>query len=427
MRRVHMLCVSWLAAMGLLSGCAAMAADPPLPPPVSVGPVEVKAVRWLAEGYNPAWGPNGSFFIVSRWKGGFFRYPADGSKETRLGKNSEGFCDLSPDGKSVLYCQTRPTKGGHGRDAYGIGVMKADGTSRRMVNKTAAYAKWSPDGRYFLCQPESQRYVQEGPVFIYDRAGKLARRLDYATGRASWSGDGQYLAYVGKAGKIYLARGDGSSSKVADQPTGGEPYADLWWSPKGHNLLYAWSKRRYGAHTSPLCHFAPGRTPIEICDAFRTVIWSPSGDRVVAISRPRRLTVFAFPKGKDPEVLLTREPGGDDYPTVLWHDDGRSLFYMAPDGLWLASAESEEDRSLGRPSKLLPRAALSGGILVCTEGESSSPSLLDPQREESSPLTSDPELQLFETPSTCGRALIAPVWSKAMGSKLLLFQITRRT
>jgi len=441
MRRVHLLCWCWVAALVALCAVGvSAAAEPPLPPPVSVGPLQVKAVRWLAEGYNPVWASDGSFFVVSRAEAGFFRYASDGSREARLGKNTEAFCDLSPDGKSVLYCQTRVVTGKwKGRQyqirvANGVWLMRTDGTGRRLVNKKTGFAKWSSDGRYFLCQAQRGPTVwgepvsQEGPVSVYDRSGKLVRQLDYAASPPSWSGDGQYLAYVGKAGKIYLARGDGSSPKVADQPTGGEPYARLWWSPRGHNLLYAWKKQRYGIPTGPLCHLAPGRTPIEICDTFRTVIWSPSGDRAVATSGQGLLTAFAFPKGKDPEVLFSREPGAD--AIVLWSGDGRSLFYTAQDGLWLASAESEEDRPLSHQAKLFPLASLTGGILVCTERKDwwqSRPSLLDPERDESSPLISDPEVVIPERPATSVRAMVLPVWSKTMGSKLLLFQITRGT
>jgi hypothetical protein len=433
MRRLRVLFVAWAMVLALGPVVRATAAGLPLPPPVSVGPVEVKAVRWLAEGYNPVWGPNGSFFIVSRWKGGFFRYPSDGSKETRLGKNTEGFCDLSPDGKSVLYCQTRKVTVGKppARDEIrvpsGVWLMRSDGTGRRAVSKSAAYAKWSPDGRYFVCQHEPQPHRVEGPAFVYDRTGKLVRRIEYAMGPPSWSGDGQYLAYVGKAGKIYLARGDGSSPKVADQPTGGEPYAQLWWSPKGHNLLYAWKKQRYGIPSGPLCHLAPGRTPIEIRDAFWEVMWSPTGDRAVATARQGRLTVFSFPEGKDPEVLLSRAPGGLDAPSTFWSGDGRYLFYTAPDGLWLAAAESEEDRPLGRPNIMIPLAAIPGGYVICAEKtKRGRPWLLNGSGDEAAPLVDSEELRWLDYGhwgfAGSGRGMVVNTHNR-----LLLFQITRRT
>jgi Tol biopolymer transport system component len=431
--------------VAVLAGSAAMAALPALPPPVSVGPVEVKAVRWLAEGYNPVWASDGSFFVASRAEAGFFRYASDGSKETRLGKNTEAFCDLSPDGKSMLYCQisirTVVTKTGlryHTRDPKGVGLMKADGTGRRVVNKTAAYANWSPDGRYFACQNQLE-YRPEGPVHIYDRGGKLVRRIEYAMGPPAWSGDGQYLAYVGKAGEICLAQGNGSSPKVPDQPTGGERYAHLWWSPKGHNLLYAWRTERHGREQGALCHLAPGSRPIEICDAFSAVMWSPSGDRAVAADSPGRLTVFAFPKGKDPEVLLTREHGGPFYLPVCWHGDGRSLLYAAQDGLWLPAAESEEDRALGHPRRLYPLAALPGSsaVFCVDQGERGAEEtsnrlwLLDTKTGKSASFASKANL--------VGRDLLPVVWVSRSGRaaiysmesgqyrKLLVFRITRRT
>ncbi len=105
----------------------------------------------------------------------------------------------------MLYCETKTTKRGGARLPYGIGVMNADGTGRRLVDKTATTAVWSADGRYFACQREPNLYSEEGPVTIYDRSGKLVRKIAYTNGLPAWSGDGQYLAYTGKAGKLYLA------------------------------------------------------------------------------------------------------------------------------------------------------------------------------------------------------------------------------
>jgi len=423
MRRFYTWFAGWavVLAMGSGLGAAASAAQPPLPPPVSVGPVEVKAVRWLAEGYNPVWGPDESFFLLSHAGKGFSRYRADGTGEKRLGKETDRYGGLSPDGKSVLFHQTRQGKSKHMRVPAGIGLMKSDGTGRRVISATAAYAAWSPDGRYFLCKNELS-----GPVAIYDRSGKVVRRLDYANGIPAWSGDGKYLAYVGKAGKIYLARGDGTAPKLADEPSGGETWAELWWSPKGHNLLYAWG----GAYVKrPLCHVTPGGTPIELCDSVQRVEWSPTGDRAAA-AFDGPICLFSFTTPQEPEMIAQlAAPRG--YKRCCWSGDGSHFVYSTEEGLWAVDKEGGEPEPVGRPEILRPRVAVpkTAGVLCykLTSKGSSELWLADVARNEAASVAPEGSL-------TCPSVTVAPSGRSMIGlflgtdrARLLLLKITRRT
>ena len=415
----------------------------PLPAPASVGPLEVKPVRWISNGYNPVWAPDGTFLVFSRLNDGFFRCEADGSREVRLA-DTEAFCDISPDSTMVLFCQIRTveTERGKQREPCGIGLMKADGFDCRLINEWGSYAEWSPDGRYFACHGGRNPVLPNQPSSIYDRSGELLRRLEHSWATPPfWSPDGRYLAYVGQDAHVYLANGDGTSPQEVGRLDEGQAFMYMWWSPKGHKLLY-W--RRGGS----LFYVRRGAQTIRVSDSvaergWPPVIWSPDGDRAVVRERRENdqwsVSVISFPATGEPKVLYRQETQG--YPAACWEQEGDYLFYKKTnDALWVVTADGKVARSVKASSLLTPGGVLPGtGYLIGTRSVPtdvetaagrwvrSELCLLNSETEAVTRITPDDLGSKSALPAPTGTGMVSWAGPPVGARHLLLFRVERRT
>lgn len=169
------------------------------------GPVETITVsgldrRTVGNGASPDWALDGEHVLLvgfadpmSNELPGIVSVSLDGLQRTRVSPPTAADIDpaLSPDGAHIAYVlRTITNTGGSYRTTYGIGIMRADGTDRRLVvgDTVAAYRTpvWSPDGTHLAFM--STRSGTEDIWVVRTDGGRL-RQL---TRSASGAGQGDH-------------------------------------------------------------------------------------------------------------------------------------------------------------------------------------------------------------------------------------------
>jgi Tol biopolymer transport system component len=169
-----------------------------------------------------------------------------------------------------------------------------------------------------------------------------------------WSPDGERIVYASDQSNTFdlyvrAAGGTGEAELLVSSPENKYPTA---WSPDGSVILYM----SYGPDTSFDLWWVPadgtGEARPFLKTAFREVrgSFSPDGRRVVYSSNESgqgEVYVQDFP-GPGRKWRVSTE-GGDE-PT--WSADGRTIFYLSPDGLMAVDVASGEPLRLGTPRLL---------------------------------------------------------------------------
>lgn len=296
---------------------------------------------------------------------------ADGSAQTRLLAVHEVGIDYSlpawsPDGDQIAFTKWsnvggRATNIRNEEQSAGIWTMAADGTNERLVIDGAPglawIPAWSPDGQWIAytlnpvlganAEPQPQPEPAPGnvgppagatgsEVWVIHPDGTGARQLTKAGDNAqaaSWSPDGQALAYIAGAGgptDIHVATitdaGIGDDRTLAADP------ATDWgpaWSPDGSRI--AFTSDRSG-NEEIWAVGVDGGEPTRLTDdpgGDWVPAWSPDGTRIAFVSdRGDDIEVWSMAAdGTDPQNLSNSGSTADGQWSVSWSPDGARLLY----------------------------------------------------------------------------------------------------
>ena len=156
---------------------------------------------------------DGSFIMFHTWSTPrrIGRVARTGGTPTMMafGAESDGFPDLSPDGKSIAFTRTD-------RNAERVYVAPAGGGTPKLLAESAgAIPKWSPDGRRLAFAGNRGYY---GGIFIVNADGSSLRRVSELGGWPVWWPDGTKIGFVviGRNGdqEIHTVSVDGGSSRA---------------------------------------------------------------------------------------------------------------------------------------------------------------------------------------------------------------------
>ena len=223
---------------------------------------------------EPNWAPDGTRLLFTRITAAgtdheahqLFVVAADGTGLTALtpGTPAEGAVipgfdgtgAFSPDGQLIALSYAHGKVGMHlGSDQIqfsDIVIMNADGSNRRQVTHSAAYAgdaggvSWSPDGkRLVYARTDARRRA----LFIIDTNGKHGRRLTPwslgANGTPDWSPLTNLIVFravvndESGVGNFFTIRPDGTALKQVTHFSDTVISHKVGFSPDGHRIVFA--------------------------------------------------------------------------------------------------------------------------------------------------------------------------------------------
>lgn len=241
------------------------------------------------------------------------RVNVDGSEPQRLTTNAhfDNYPAWSPDGTHIAFVSDS-----------GVSIMATDGSGVRSVNVGLAGVAfhppaWSPDGDW-LAATGPGRGQQGLAIHVAAADGQGFRRLSNAVSGASWSPDGQRLAFAKPDGAevaLYTIAADGTDAQRVAKVSGWQPrYGDpdptrAWigtvaWSPDGSKILFSC---RGG-----ICVVSLDGTPVtEAPLPGNTAAWSPDGSRIAILSTDDGPVVQTVaPDGSDVRILVVQNKKG---------------------------------------------------------------------------------------------------------------------
>jgi hypothetical protein len=143
---------------------------------------------------------------------------------------SDGYApEWSADGQWIYVTQTT--------DSTGIWRVRADG---QLVEKTKA--RW-PQARAPTPSPDGGRLAYQGDtpnLLFLDLATGVSTELAVPAQFPRWSPDGQWIAHLDRASRLYVMRPDGSGRRLLGN--GITAQSNYCWSPDSAWLLYASSR-----------------------------------------------------------------------------------------------------------------------------------------------------------------------------------------
>lgn len=184
-------------------------------------------------GYDPSWSPDRKK-LAFEYNGQIFVLEPDSGKYTQLTNTTHALNfspAWSPTGQEIAFDSDS------GSVDFGIWVMAADGSNRRLVIPNARFGSWDPSGLHMIC--EGAMGGTEG-VLRYDIASgatTLLRAAPQIISRPRFSGDGSRIAYFDDG--IWVMNSDGSNARKLSGVIGFQPAL----SPDGMKMVYV---RAYG-------------------------------------------------------------------------------------------------------------------------------------------------------------------------------------
>ncbi len=270
----------------------------------------------------------------------------DRTNPRRLTNNAsfDGFANLSPDGKKIVFDSSRNTGALNSSDLF---LMDTDGSEQTLLTRGSS-ATWSPDSKNFAFHASASYYASGGVVTGYPI------RTD--PGSATSDSD------------IFVANVDDLLAGV-EQPTNitnspGTIDDDPDWSPDGQKIVFTshpTSDAPNPSNLTELYMMNPDGTGLNRLtfnnEEERAPAWSPDSSRIVYSCRigggtnPFRICVI----NADGTVQqLTNEPDTISDLTATWSPNGQQILFhrrVPPDGqqLFVMNADGTQQSQLTFP------------------------------------------------------------------------------
>ena len=202
------------------------------------------------DGYGdrwPVWSPDGEMVAFHRCcrddglggeEADIWLVDRDGGDERRL---VHGFAPAwSPDGSQIVFTRYAPTDAPNDEEVYDIWLVEVETGRERRLLRNAKSPDWSPDDEHILVQSNTPQ--AEGLHVVRVDSGEtraLTRRQGDSC--ASWSPDGEHIAYVAlDDGEVYVMSADGRKvRRVSKFKEGRSTDACPAWSPDGTQVVYS--------------------------------------------------------------------------------------------------------------------------------------------------------------------------------------------
>lgn len=291
--------------------------------------VWVPRVERLADGWFPAWSPDGTRITFSsgryggdRAQGDIFVIDADGSGETRLTHSrltDDRFPVWSPDGSRIAFLS----------ESHIPNVINVDGSGATTWTNHPAYSYgpvWSPDGSRIAFV---SRHDGDLEIYVMNADGSAVTNLTNAPGSdwsLAWAPDGSRIAFESRRDgdfEIYVMNPDGSGATNLTNDAAIEQLPA--WSPDGSRIAFE-SNRDGGREIYVMNADGSGATRLTkggARDFHRNPVWSPDGSRIAFIrgyGNDWTLSVMNADGSGAADLAL------DSYGPV-WSPDGRKIAF----------------------------------------------------------------------------------------------------
>lgn len=195
--------------------------------------------------------------------------------------------DFSPDGKQLVI------SGGSG----GLLLMNTDGSGRKLLPNTenAAYAIWSPDGRYILYEVPNWVNRTRSRVFLYDLQTASARPLrGYLRAPYTFSHDGRQVVAWDERKECLVWVDVPSGERLLEVPCPVTPQEPrLYWLPDRQGVVFTAQEE-------------DGRIDVYTVEAGKVYRLSTTGDVVgVGVSPDGKQVLWARQAGLDASAVVT--------------------------------------------------------------------------------------------------------------------------
>lgn len=242
----------------------------------------------------------------------------------------EDLPSITPDGEWVVYA-------GRGPESRDIFLQRVDG--RREINLTED----SPEDDYapsFSADGERIAFRSErdgGGLFVMDRTGEAARRINRSGFNPSWSPDGRHVVYATEHVELLPLNWDGISELWTVDMESGEELQIL-----------------DGDAVQPT--------------------WSPDGEWIAFTARmtgETRMDIWVIPAGGGNPTPITEDVPADWSPA--WSPDGRFIYFSSDRGgsmnMWRVAVDIAAGGPAGPPQPMTTPAAFAAHPSVSEDGQ----------------------------------------------------------